>query len=148
MSKNCRRSSRSCTSAWASCVLLVHRVAIVRPSCVHPVGSCGHRLYFAWPSAIPGIFSTRWQYDGHTVLADGLGKATRRSEAFASNERGHIVFVLSVCLSVCLSFVNFNFHYNFWTIRDRYFIFGMHTLLMTTSQLTPSSMTLWPWLWL
>ena len=46
MSKNCRRSSRSCTFAWTSCVLLVHRMAIVRPSCVHPVGSCGHRLYF------------------------------------------------------------------------------------------------------
>ena len=83
MSKNCRRSSRSCTFAWTSCVLLVHRVAIVRPSCVHPVGPCGHRLYFVWPSATQGIFSTRWQYDGHTELADGLEKATRRREAFA-----------------------------------------------------------------
>ena len=83
MSKNCRRSSRSCTFAWTSCALLVHRVAIVRPSCVHPVGSCGHRLYSVWPSATPGIFSTRWQYDGHTEFADDLGKATRRREAFA-----------------------------------------------------------------
>ena len=68
MSKNCRRSSRSCTIAWTSCVLLVHRVAIVRPSCVHPVGSCGHRLYFVWPSATPGIFSTRWQTMGTRSL--------------------------------------------------------------------------------
>ena len=80
MSKNCRRSSRSCTFAWTSCVLLVHRVAIVRPSCVHHVGSCDHRIYFVWPSATPGILSTRWQYDGHTELADGLEKATRRRE--------------------------------------------------------------------
>ena len=32
--------------------------------------------------------------------------------------------------SVCLSVVNFNFHYNFWTARYRGFIFGMHTLLL------------------
>ena len=32
------------------------------------------------------------------------------------------------CLSVCLSVVNFNLHYNIWTVRDRDFIFGMHTL--------------------
>ena len=30
-----------------------------------------------------------------------------------SNDRGHIVFVPSVCLSVCLSVVNFNLRYNF-----------------------------------
>ena len=59
-----------------------------------------------------------------------------------SNDRGHIVFVLSVCLSV----VNFNLRYNFWTVRDRDFIFGMHTPLMTLIQMTPRSMTLWPWL--
>ena len=56
-----------------------------------------------------------------------------------SNDRGHIVFVLSVYLFVCLFIVNFNLRYNFWTVRDRYFIFGMHTPLM---------MPLWPWLWL
>ena len=52
-----------------------------------------------------------------------------------SNDRGHIVFVLSVCLSVCLfvclsvclSVVNFNLRYNIWTVRGRNFIFGMHT---------------------
>ena len=68
-----------------------------------------------------------------------------------SNDRGHIVFVLSVCLFVCLfvclSVVNFNLRYNFWTKRDRDFIFGMHTPLMTPFQMTPRSMTLWPWLW-
>ena len=48
----------------------------------------------------------------------------------------------SVCLSVCLSVVNFNICYNFWTIRGRDFIFGMHTLLMKPFQMTPRSMTL------
>ena len=57
--------------------------------------------------------------------------------ALRSNDRGHLVFVLSV--------VNFNLRYNFWTIRDRDFIFGMHTPLMTPFQMTPRSMTLWPY---
>ena len=51
-----------------------------------------------------------------------------------------------ICLSVCLCVVNFNLRYNFWTVRGRDFIFGMHTLLIMTFQMTPSSMTLWPWL--
>ena len=42
-----------------------------------------------------------------------------------------------VCLSVCLSVVNFNLHYNFWTVRDRDFIFGVHTPLITPFQMTP-----------
>ena len=50
---------------------------------------------------------------------------------------------LFVCLSVCLSVVNFNLCYNFWTVRDRDFIFGMHTALMTPFQMAPRSMTLW-----
>ena len=54
---------------------------------------------------------------------------------------------LSVCLFVCLSVVNFNLRYNFWTVRDRDFIFGIHTPLMMPFQMTPRSMTLWPWLW-
>ena len=41
---------------------------------------------------------------------------------------------LSVCLFVCLSVVNFNLRYNFWAVRDRDFIFGMHTPLMTPFQ--------------
>ena len=48
---------------------------------------------------------------------------------------------------VCLSVVNFNLRYNFWTVRDRDFIFGMHSPLMMPFQMTPRSMTLWPWLW-
>ena len=60
---------------------------------------------------------------------------------------GPLVFILSVCLFVCLFVVNFNLHYNFWTERDRYFIFGMHTPLMTPFQMTPRSLILWPWLW-
>ena len=38
-------------------------------------------------------------------------------------------YVLSICL------VNFNFYYNFWTIRDRDVIFGMHSLLMIPIQM-------------
>ena len=40
---------------------------------------------------------------------------------------GHIVFVLSICLSFCISVVisNLCYLYNFWTVRDRYFTFGM-----------------------
>ena len=56
-----------------------------------------------------------------------------------SNDRGHIVFVLSVCLSVVI----FNIHCNFWTVRGRDFIFGMHTQLMMPFQMTPRSMTFW-----
>ena len=68
-----------------------------------------------------------------------------------SNDRGHFIFVPSVCLficlSVCLSVVNFNLRCNIWTVRDRDFMFGMNTPLMTAFQMTPRSMTLWPWLW-
>ena len=38
-----------------------------------------------------------------------------------------------VCLSVTLWQKNFNFCHNFWTERDRNFIFGMHTQLMKPS---------------
>ena len=48
-----------------------------------------------------------------------------------------------VCLFV-LSVVNFNLCYNFWTVRDRDFIYGMYTPLMISFQMTPRSMTLWP----
>ena len=40
-----------------------------------------------------------------------------------------------------------NIRYNFWTVRDRDFIFGIHTLLMMPFQMTTDAMTLWPWLW-
>ena len=43
---------------------------------------------------------------------------------------------LFVCRSVCLSVVNFKIHYNFWTVRERGFIFGMHTQLMMPFQTT------------
>ena len=54
-----------------------------------------------------------------------------------SNDLGHIVFVLSICLFICLSVVNFNIRYNFWAVGDRYFLYCMHTqqmmpFLMTT----------------
>ena len=41
-----------------------------------------------------------------------------------------IVGILFLVPSVCL-FVNFNLRFTFWTVRDRDFIFGMHTPLMT-----------------
>ena len=44
---------------------------------------------------------------------------------------GAYCFVLSVCLFLCLSDVNFNLRFNFWTIKDRVFILGMRTPLMT-----------------
>ena len=50
---------------------------------------------------------------------------------------------LFVCLSVCLSVVNFNICYNFWTVRGRDFIFGMHTPLMMPFQMTPQCSKLW-----
>ena len=55
---------------------------------------------------------------------------------------GHIVFVLSACLFVCLSVVKFHLRYNFWTIRDRYFISGMRTSLMMPLKWHH---WLWPW---
>ena len=42
---------------------------------------------------------------------------------------------------VCLSVVNFNICYNFWTVRGRDFIFGMHTPLIMPFQMTLRSMT-------
>ena len=75
----------------------------------------------------------RIEWSGHIVYAP------------VSNDRG-ILFCpvcLSELLSVCLSVVNFNLHYNIWTVRDRDFIFGMHTPLMMPFQMTPRSMALW-----
>ena len=66
------------------------------------------------------------------------------------------VFVLSVWLSVCLWLcysltllqkINFNLGHNFWIVRERDFIFGMHTQLMEPIQMTPKSMNLWPCPW-
>ena len=41
---------------------------------------------------------------------------------------------LFVSMFVCLCVVNFDLRYNFWTVRDRDFIFGVHTPLMTSFQ--------------
>ena len=59
----------------------------------------------------------------------------------------HLVFVLSVNLWP-LQKKPFNFGHNFWTIRERDFIFHVHTQLMKPFKITPRSMTLWPWPWL
>ena len=48
----------------------------------------------------------------------------------------------TVCPFVYLTVVNFNLRYNFWTVWNRDFIFGMQTLLMMPFQMTPRSMTL------
>ena len=45
----------------------------------------------------------------------------------------------------CLFVVNFNLRYNFWALRHRDFIFGIHMPLMMLFQMTPRSMNLWPW---
>ena len=50
-------------------------------------------------------------------------------------------------LFIRLSVVNFNLRDNFWIIRNRDFIFGMHTPQMTPFQMTTRPMILWPWLW-
>ena len=48
------------------------------------------------------------------------------------------------CLSrACLSVVNFTLRCNFWTLRDREFIFCMHSPSIKPFQM----MTLWPWIW-
>ena len=49
----------------------------------------------------------------------------------------------SVSLSVTLWQQN-NIGHNIWTVRDRDFIFGMHTQLMKPFQMTPRSMNLQP----
>ena len=45
------------------------------------------------------------------------------------------------CLSLCLSIVNFNIRYNFWTIKNTDFILAMHTSLIMPFQMTLSSIT-------
>ena len=53
----------------------------------------------------------------------------------SSIDRGHIVFVLSVCLLSSLTS-------NFLTVGDRDFIFGMRTPLLMSYWMKPRSMTL------
>ena len=67
-------------------------------------------------------------------------------------DRGHIVFVLSVILhSVILSFCpplwNFNLANNFWTVRARALIFHMNIPCDKTFPWVPLFFTLWPWPW-
>ena len=74
-----------------------------------------------------------FMYDLQTALTDSALPDGHTSFAWqvycfyapVSNDRG-ILFssCLFFCLSVCLSDVNFNLRYNFWTVREREFIFG------------------------
>ena len=88
ISKSCRMSSRSCTFEWTSCVLLVHRVAIVRPSCVHRVGRrvaiaftlCGH-----WRNR---AFSP---HDGNTIDILSLPMVSGRLHDVARPSHSHRV---------------------------------------------------------
>ena len=87
MSKSSRMSSRSCTFAWALCVLLVHSVAIVRQCCVHPVGSlaiaftsCGHRRHRAFSP-----------HDGNTMGTWRLPMVSRRLHDVARPSHSHRV---------------------------------------------------------
>ena len=61
-------------------------------------------------------------------------------------EFGGIYFF--ICLCVCCKKNPFNLHHNFWTVRDRDFIFGIYTQLMKPFHLTPMSMTSWHWPWI
>ena len=47
-----------------------------------------------------------------------------------------------VWVSVCLSVVNFNIGYNYWTVRDGDFAFGMHQPLMMSYRMTRRSVIL------
>ena len=90
---------------------------------------------FAWPRTI--CLVTGIQRNSYSVCL------VVTSYAPGLNDLGHIVFVLPVCLSVA----NCNLHYNFRTVIDRDFIFGMHTPLIIAFQMTLRSMTLWPSIW-
>ena len=58
------------------------------------------------------------------------------------------IFFCPVCQSAYLSVEkNFYLGHNFWTVRERNFIFGMHTHRIKPNQMTSRSMTLWPWPW-
>ena len=52
----------------------------------------------------------------------------------------------SVCLSVCPS-KNFYICHNFFTLRDKSFIFGMCDPYDKTFPTVPYILNLWPWLW-
>ena len=58
--------------------------------------------------------------------------------------QGHLIFALSVCDSVVKK--NFNLGHNFWTLRDRDFIFGMLTQLMKLFYYKWRQGQ-WPWPW-
>ena len=90
-----------------------------------PQLSCSNPLCLHWLSP---NFQQKW-----------LNSDNRTIFALLSNEYGHIIFVLSVCLFV----VNIYLHYKFWTVKDRDFMFGMYIQLMMPFYMTPSAMTLW-----
>jgi hypothetical protein len=71
-----------------------------------------------------------------------LGLISRIFYAPVSKDRGHIVFGLSICLSVCK---NLNIGYIFWMASDRAFIFHMCVPYNKTFLLVPKCLTLWPW---
>ena len=60
-------------------------------------------------------------------------------------DRGHIVFVLSVILSFCPPLWNFKLADNFWTISARASIFHMNIPYDKTFPWVPLYLTLWPW---
>ena len=61
---------------------------------------------------------------------------------FMSLDQGQYCFC-----PVCLSIVNFKRCYNFWTVRDRDFIFGILTQLMMPFKWHKRWFTIWPWHW-
>ena len=123
-------------------VLLVPRDTVYKPD----PALCGviHDHYLLRP-----VVLSTWQHtqlgacpDKSTIIPESQVKFISIVYFFMPPDRmiGGILFLS--CLFVCLSVVNFNLRYNFCTLRDRNFIFGMHTPLMTPFQMTPRSVDL------
>ena len=92
-----------------------------------------------WQVAVCGIHMSK-SFTGYHILLMELFLCPRIEWSGA-------YWFCPVCLSVYLSVVNFNLRFNFWTVRDWDFIYSMRTPLMMPFQMTPRSITLWPWLW-
>ena len=82
MPKNYRKDTRWFNFVLSSRVHPGLRKAIVRPSGLHRLLSCGHRHHRLG-------FATRRQYEGHTMLPDCVRKATRHRVAFATPSYKH-----------------------------------------------------------
>ena len=94
------------------------------------------KMVFAWLAVCTGA-QARVSIVLWFIILDFY--ATRKWNSEASSFCPHCD---AVFLSVWLWQKNFYLGYNFWTVRDRDFIFGMHTQLMKPFQMTTRSVTL------